>query len=28
VNFENASLSTEAKPIGFYSAPENGVIVE
>ena len=28
VNFENASLSIEAKPTGFYSAPENAVIVE
>ncbi|WP_396634944.1 hypothetical protein [Maribacter sp. R86514] len=28
VNFENATLSTEAKPNGFYSKPENAVIVE
>ena len=28
VNFENASISTEAKPLEFYSKPENAVIVE
>ncbi|MEP2280772.1 hypothetical protein [Maribacter sp.] len=28
VNFENATLSTEAKPMEFYSKPENAVIVE
>jgi hypothetical protein len=28
VNFENASLSTDAKPMDFYSRPENAVIVE
>lgn len=28
VNFENTSLSTAAKPIDFYSRPENAVIVE
>ncbi|MEP2238973.1 MAG: hypothetical protein ABJI22_11480 [Maribacter sp.] len=28
VNFENASLSTEAQPMEFYSKPENAVIVE
>ncbi len=28
VNFENASLSRDAKPLDFYAAPENAVIVE
>ena len=28
VNFENASISTQEQPKGFYSKPENAVTVQ